>query len=97
MTYNASEEKQVEQARKQAEKDEALKLSVIKNLMDTSPGRSFVYDQLNSGHIFSTSFVQGSPDASAFREGERNHALRLLADVMNACPESYLTMCEENK
>ncbi len=97
MAYNADDEKQVKKARKQAQFDEALKLDVIKGVMGTIPGRQWIYDMLNSAHMFHTTFILGSPDGSAFAEGERNHGLRLLVDVQNAAPDLYLLMVQEAK
>lgn len=97
MAYNADDEKQVKKAKKKAEVDRALELNVIKEIMSTSPGRKWIYDWLERCHCYSTSFIQGSPDASAFREGERNIGLQLLVDVQNAASETYLTMLKEAK
>lgn len=97
MGYDANDEKQVSKARKQAAFDDALRLDVIKNVMNSIPGRSWVYGLLDRCHCFSTSFIAGAPDASAFREGERNIGLQLLIDVQNAAPDLYLTMIQEAK
>lgn len=97
MAYNSSDEKQVSKAKKKAALDDALRLNVVKEVMADALGRRWIYGMLESAHIFHTSFVQGMPDATAFKEGERNHGLRLLADVQEAAPESYLTMIREAK
>ncbi len=97
MAYNADDPKQVAAARKQAEFDEAVKFDEIRRWMGTSIGRKLIYDYLQSAHIFSTTFIQGSPDGSAFAEGERNHGLRLLADVQSASAELYMQMVAEAK
>lgn len=97
MGYNANDEKQVKKAKENAEFNDALKLDVIRNIMQTAAGRQWIYGILESAHIFSTTFIMGSPDGSAFREGERNHGLPLLADVQSAAPDLYLTMIQEAK
>lgn len=97
MSYNADDPKQVKAAKKKAEFNEALKYDVIKAVMSTVPGRQWIYEQLVSAHIFSTTFIQGSPDGSAFAEGERNYGLRLLADVQAAAPDLYMQMVNEAK
>ncbi len=97
MGYDANDEKQVKKARKKAEQDDALRLDVIRNVMQTAIGRAWIYGLLERCHCFSTSFIQGAPDASAFREGERNIGLQLLADVQSASPDLYLTMIQEAK
>lgn len=97
MAYNADDKKQVNKARADAELDTALRLDVIRNVMTTAAGRKWIYDMLERCHCYSTSFIQGSPDATAFREGERNIGLQLLADVQTAASETYLLMLQEVK
>lgn len=97
MGYDSNDPKQVAKARKQAVFDEALKLDVVKNVLGTAAGRSWMYGLLERCHCFSTSFIAGAPDASAFREGERNIGLQILIDIQNAAPDFYLTMIQEAK
>lgn len=97
MGYDANDEKQVKKARKQAEIDAAMRLDTIRNIMSTPPGRKWIYEMLERCHCYSTSFIAGAPDASAFREGERNIGLQLLADVQTAASETYLAMLKEAK
>lgn len=97
MAYDANDAQHVKKARKQAEIDDAMRFDVIRNVMSTLPGRKWIYELLQRCHCYSTSFVQGSPDASAFREGERNIGLQLLVDVQMGASESYLVMLKEAK
>lgn len=97
MGYDANDEAQVKKARKNAEQIEALRLDVIKNVMQSAPGRNWLYSVLERCHCYSTSFISGAPDASAFREGERNIGLQILIDIQNAAPDLYLTMIQEAK
>jgi len=97
MSYNANDEKQVKKARADAELAEALRLDVVRDVMKSAAGRFWIYGELFSRHIFSTTFVPGSPDISAFKEGERNSGLRLLADIQSAAPDQYALMLKEAK
>lgn len=97
MAYNSSDEKQVKKARKKAEFDDALRLDVIRSVMQTAPGRLWIYGMLEECHIYGNPFVPGQPDVTAFNLGEANRGKRLLADVQNACPDLYLTMIQEAK
>lgn len=97
MAYDANDPKQVEKAKKQAEIDGALKLDEIRKVMQSAPGRRWMNELLERCHCFHTSFISGAPDASAFREGERNIGLQILADIQNAAPDLYLTMIQEAK
>ncbi len=97
MAYNADDQKQVKKARKDAAQQEAMRLDVIRGVMQTAAGRIWIYGFLDRCHCFATSFVQGAPDSSAFREGERNIGLQLLADVQSSAPDLYLLMIREAK
>lgn len=97
MAYNADDEKQVKKARKDAEFNDALRLDVIKNVMSAPAGRRWMYGLMEMCHCFHTSFIAGAPDATAFREGERNIGLQIIADVQSASPDLYLTMIQEAK
>lgn len=97
MSYNSSDEKQVKEAKSKAEINEALKLDVIRRIMKTAPGRSWIYGFLESCHIYGTPFIPGQSDCTFFNLGEANVGRRLLADVQNAAPEQYLQMIREAK
>ena len=49
-------------------------------------GRRALYKILEWGHLYQPVFVAGDPHGTAFRDGERNLALRILA-ALNAEPE----------
>ncbi len=49
-------------------------------------GRRALYKILEWGHLYQTVFVAGDPHGTAFRDGERNLALRVLA-ALNAEPQ----------
>lgn len=68
----------------------------IETLMLTVMGRRFVWDEINAGKVFSQTFILGSPDGTAFQEGQRSSALRLLADVVAYAPNAYILMTKEN-
>lgn len=97
MSYNASDEKQVAKATKKAEFDKALRFDVIKSIMSTAPGRSWIYNWLYKCHVFHTPFIAGQQDATAFNCGEQNIGLFLLAEVQAAAPDLYLQMVTEAK
>ena len=97
MGYNPNDEKQVAKARKQAEFDAALRLDVIKGVMQSVAGRQWIYSWLQRCHIYGNTFILGSPDGTAFNCGEENIGKQLLADVQQSCPDLYLTMINEAK
>lgn len=97
MGYDANDEKQIKKARKKAEIDEALKLDVVKSVMQSSIGRSWIYDMLDRCHAYHTPFVAGQPDVTDFNLGAQNWGFQLLAEVQMAAPDLYLTMIQEAK
>lgn len=64
-------------------------------LMGDPRGRRLVWRWLADGGLFRASFIAGDSHATAFREGERNAALRLHAQVMQHAPEQFVRMLAE--
>lgn len=96
IAFDASDKTQVDKRKRDSGRRKKQAESVIRQLMETPGGRQWVWEQLTLSHLFATSFVSGDPMATAFREGERNAGLRLLASVMKAAPDLYLVAMKEN-
>ena len=94
MSYNAAERKDVREAAKAARLHDSNRLEIVRGIMSLPAGRHYIYSLLASCHVFASTF-SGNALQSAFSEGERNVGLRLLADIMSACPERYLLMIQE--
>jgi hypothetical protein len=94
--FDASNPQAVNAAKKRAARERAEDLRIVKIVMDAQDGRKWMYRLLNSCNIFSTTFIAGDPYASAFHEGQRDRGLRILSDIMEACPDNYVKMCKEN-
>src|SRR6266436_657334 len=94
MTYDASDRKSIRRAEKASRLADRARQEVIVNLMSTTFGRAWLWDILTSCHVFGQTF---SPDPlmTAFAEGRRAVGLALLADVMSACPDQYITAARE--
>jgi len=90
----AADRKSVRAAEKAAKIADAERIAVVRQLMATTYGRGWVWDILESTHIFRTTHT-GEALSAAFAEGERNVGLKLLADVMLAAPSEYLQMTRE--
>lgn len=73
----------------------AGEMSVLATVMGSPDGRRWVYGILERSHQFETTFTGNS--AGSFKEGKRALGLSVLADVMDAAPQTYITMIEENK
>lgn len=92
--YDASDQQQVDKAKAAAGLRELASRDVLKALLSSPAGRNWMWDLLQVGHLYETSFDR-DPLAMAFREGERNFALRLLLQVTTATPELYAQMMAE--
>lgn len=75
----------------QLENDEDLRV-----IMGTQHGRRWMWRHLDRCGMWRASFVENR-EGTDFREGERNTALRLWADLQRACPETLLRMQKENR
>ena len=95
--FDASDPKQVNEARIKAGRAKTKRLRALEAIMELKETRRWMNDILVACHIFEPSFREGSSDGTAFREGERNVGNRLLADIMEACPDKYLVMLKEAK
>lgn len=80
--------------KRQAERHEAS-IAVVKSLMDNMQGRQWLYSVLDMCKTFTTPFVAGSPDATAFFCGAQAIGQKLLEDIMIASPENFFVMITE--
>jgi hypothetical protein len=93
--YETAEERRARVRQEKAAKAKlALDNAVIQNLMNTVAGRGWMRELLEATHIFHSSYT-GEALSSAFKEGERCIGLRILAEVMRACPQAYIQMMME--
>ena len=95
MVDNAADRKSIRRKEKAAKLAEANRQAVVVSLMSTAFGREWVWDTLAQCHCFSTTF-SGDALSSAFAEGERNVGLRLLSDILQACPDQYIQAQRES-
>ncbi len=73
----------------------AGEMAELAKILSTPDGRRWIYGILERAHQFETTFTGNS--AGTFKEGKRALGLSVLADVMEAAPQTYITMIEENK
>lgn len=83
-----------ERARKNRRDNELIDLQQV---MGTKSGRALIWRTLERGRAFQTPFVAGMPDLTAFNCGEQNVARWLLAEIMEAAPEGFALMQEEQR
>lgn len=88
-----------EAARTDKAKTEALRRKTaaedMRWLMSGPRGRRIIHGILEAAGIWRTSFTGNSE--TYFREGMRNIGLMVLAQINDACADSYTTMMQEAK
>jgi len=92
--YDAGNRRDIREAQKRAKVTEQQRREIITGIMSVEPGRRWMHDILEGCHIFSTSFSDAGL-RMAFMEGQREVGLRLLMDIMGACPDRYIEMMRE--
>ncbi|GEM_PF-1781496 len=70
-------------------------LNDVRHVLSSVQGRRFVWWILDMAGVYRTSFTGNS--TTFFNEGARNIGLRVLAYVMDAKPEAFLLMQQEDK
>jgi hypothetical protein len=94
MAYDAGNRKDVRELQKRAKLEEQQRREIVNGIMSVAPGRKWVCELLETCHIFATSFSDVGL-RMAFMEGQREIGLRLLMDIMGACPDQYVQMMGE--
>ncbi len=84
--FDASDEVQVNNRKREAGRRKKTEGQVIKNLLSTPQGRNWMWHLLEAAHVFQQSYLQGDPYGTHFRDGERNLGLRILGEVTSVAP-----------
>lgn len=90
---NAADENELGESRRKAKTQRERDLDDIRGVLSTKPGRRFYWSLLTECGVFKTSFVTNA--TIYYLEGKRAVGLKLMADLMEASPESYLLMTKE--
>jgi hypothetical protein len=91
--FNAADPRAVREREKASGDRQALKREGLRLVVSSQAGRAWLHAHLEGCGAFRSSFTGNSE--TFFREGERNVALRVLADLMRDHPDSYTLMCRE--
>lgn len=78
-----------------AMRQQQFEINDLQWLMGNKRGRRIVWRLLEQAGVHRLSFEPSSDSVTAFREGQRNFGLRLLALVQGHCSEGYVTMLQE--
>lgn len=94
--FDASDPKEVKKRELAAQIRERDDRKVLIDLLSTPKGRNWVWSKLLTPcHVFGTSFEPGDALTMAFREGERNIGLALVAQITAAAPDAMIKMMQE--
>lgn len=93
-SYDTSDQKQVNKARKKEARKRADRLKFIEAAMSHEQGRAWFYDMLLFCKVINTPYSD-NPYDTAFKCGMQNVGLRILLDLQDAAPDRYLDMVKE--
>lgn len=93
--YDASDSKQVNNARKKAARKMSDRLRMVEGIMTLKEGRKWLFDFMQSCDMFGNALVQGDAYGTHFRLGQQDAAKRILLDCIAASPELYVQMMKE--
>ena len=91
ISKEAEQEKRLEAEKLERE----VFLNDVRHVLSSVQGRRFVWRILDMAGVYRSSFTGNS--STFFNEGARNIGLRVLSDVMDAKPEAFLLMQQEDK
>ena len=91
ISKEAEQEKRLETEKLERE----VFLNDVRHVLSSVQGRRFVWRILDMAGVYRSSFTGNS--STFFNEGARNIGLRVLSDVMDAKPEAFLLMQQEDK
>lgn len=60
----------------------------LSSMLRSPSGKLFLWEQMTRGGVFRQSYVAGSSDGTAFNEGQRSNALRLLDELLEVNPNA---------
>lgn len=96
MTRNTADPVAVKAQNRRERRALERKREDVKSLWGSEHGRRYMWDLLSIAGIGQTPWRGRAADTD-FHCGEQNMGFRILADVMDACPESYLLAMREAK
>lgn len=93
--FDASDPEQVRAKRRTAGTRKAKERAFLKKALNDPEGRNWFWGILERTHMTETSFIQGDPHASAFREGERNIGLQIWSELQAVDAAAFVRMLTE--
>ena len=96
-SYDASDPVAENNLRRDARRIDRQDKDVLRKLMHTPEGRSWLYRKLETCHIYSSTFSAGQSDVTAFQLGEENIGKRLMLECQAASVDLYMKMIKERQ
>jgi hypothetical protein len=93
LIQNAADEGQQKEAKESLQISRKSEMNALRASMSVEAFRRWMYQRVN---ICDRISVDASGSMTYFKEGERNMALKIKADLVDADPEAYLLMMKEN-
>jgi hypothetical protein len=97
LVRNAADPEQVKSAKQKEMRGRDLELADLAWVLSERQGRRFLWKLLEFCGIGKLSFSGELVATTNFNEGMKNVANKVLADIMECRPESYIEMITENK
>lgn len=91
-----AQEREAEDAERQAKFKQDGRVKDLKWLLAHRPGRRIAWQLLADAGVFRSSF-NASGSVMAFNEGARSQGLKLLAEIMEHAPDAFTLMQKEAK
>lgn len=95
--FDASNPVAEDNARRDAARLQRQDADVLRAIMHSKEGRSWLYRKLASCHIYESPFSAGQPDVTAFALGEQNVGKKLMVETMSASADLYMKMIKEQQ
>lgn len=92
---NAGDQRQVRKAKQRERLQREQELADLRHVLETRPGRRFVWRLLAQAGCFRLSFTYAEPETTVFNEGRRSLGLLLMAEIHELDPSFYMTMAKE--
>lgn len=92
---DASNRRHIREAEKASKIEQVNDTAILSELLGLPHGRAWLWKQLAEGHIFRPTFTT-NPLVTAFNEGNRSAALRLLNQILEVDPEGFISMVKEH-
>lgn len=95
LPYDASDPVQVAEAKTaEGRREKRLKQTLV-GILSVKDGREWVWELLSNTGMYQQSFVRGEPESTAFNEGKRSIGNLILAAIVAADPQAFVTMMKE--